>query len=260
MASLDDLVIAGHTAEAWGSSPETGRARTAGQPGESMLLIAPQGKATEVCRAELARDGFVVAWEASPALGLANARESGITLIVVDVAGFRSQGVHAIRALRDEGNPATVLAITAADDVISAIEAIESGADGCTDQTCTARELAARLRALVRRHGTNPAGQAQATSWILGDLRVDPVARSVVRDRRPVLLSPREFDVLVALLRRRGRLVSCEELLHDVWRDQKHPVSHTVETVIFSLRHKLEEDPTRPHHIHTVRSGGYIIL
>ncbi len=242
-------------------APDTGYSRHRRPNRESVLLIAPEDKTTDAWRLELAQDGFVVESEPSAILGVANARVSGIAVIVIDLVGVRRQGVHVIRTLRDQGNPATILAITGADDVAAAIDAVESGADGCTDRACTPKELSARLRALIRRQGPgSQSGQLQAVSWSLGDLRVDPVARSAVRDGRPVQLSPREFDVLVALLRRRGRVVSCEELLHDVWRDQKHPISHTVETVIFSLRHKLESDPTHPHHIHTVRSGGYVIF
>jgi DNA-binding response OmpR family regulator len=242
-------------------APDTGYSRHARPRRESVLLIAPAGKTTDAWCVELDLDGFLVECEPSAILGVASASASGIAVIIIDLAGAPSQGVHVIRTLRDQGNPATILAITAADDVHTAIDAIESGADGCTDHACSPKELAARLRALIRRQGTGGQGaQLQAVSWTLGDLRVDPVARGVSRDGRPVQLSPREFDVLVALLRRRGRVVSCEELLHDVWRDQKHPISHTVETVIFSLRHKLESDPTHPHHIHTVRSGGYVIF
>ncbi len=240
---------------------DVGHSRTARANRESVLLIAPAGTTTDAWCFELDQDGFLVECEPSAILGVANASASGIAVIVIDVAGAPNHGVHVIRTLRDQGNPATILAITAADDVLTAIDAIEAGADGCTDHACSPKELAARLRALIRRQGTNGHGaQLQAVSWTLGDLRVDPVARSVSRDGRQVQLSPREFDVLVALLRRRGRVVSCEDLLHDVWRDQKHPISHTVETVIFSLRHKLESDPTHPHHIHTVRSGGYVIF
>ncbi len=228
---------------------------------ESVLLIAPEDKTTDAWRLELAQDGFVVEREPRAILGVASARASGIAVIVIDLVGVRGQGVHIIRTLRDQGNPATILAIAAADDVAAAIDAVESGADGCTDRACSPKELSARLGALIRRQGPGgQSGQLQAVSWSLGDLRVDPIARSAVRDGRAVQLSPREFDVLVALLRRRGRVVSCEDLLHDVWRDQKRPISHTVETVIFSLRHKLEADPTHPHYIHTVRSGGYVIF
>lgn len=243
--------------------PEHGVGQTleARQIRESVLFIAPEGPTTDAWCTALDRDGFVVEREPNPTLGIASARSSGIAVIVIDLVGGQSHGVRVIRTLRDEGNPATILAITATDDVTAAIDAIESGADGCTDSTCSPKELAARLRALIRRQNAiGLSSPVEAVSWALGGLRVDPAARSVIRDGRHVLLSPREFDVLVALLRRRGRVVSCAELLHDVWHDQKRPVNHTVETVIFSLRHKLEQDPTNPQYVHTVRQGGYVIL
>lgn len=247
--AVDDTRHSGPEVEQDGSSPE---------PREPVLLIAGEGRAAQAWRAELDRQGFAVEFEPSPTLGVINARESGIALIVIDITDSCNNGIHTIRTLRDEGNSATILAVTAADDSTSAVEAMESGADACADHRCTPKELAARLHALVRRQ--RPGALAQVAAWTIGDLRVDPAARTVRRSGRTVGLTPREFAVLVALLRRRGRVVSCKELVQDVWRDQRQPVTHTVEAVIFALRHKLNDDQSHPRYIHTVRSGGYIVL
>src|SRR5579862_5814494 len=136
------------------------------QASQPVLLIAPERASTDAWRAELQSQGFAVDCESNPVLGIASARASGIGLIVVDVAGRPSGGAQVIRRLRDEGNPATILAITAAADVAAAIESIDSGADSCTDHACTPRELAARLRALIRRQ--RPSALSSNSSWTVG--------------------------------------------------------------------------------------------
>jgi len=224
---------------------------------EPVLLMAPDGSIMQAWRIALDREGFLVHCEPSLIRRVVRARESGITLMVIDLAESDGSGLQVIRALRDEGNPATILAVTATGDVATAVESIELGADACTDHTCTPRELVARVRALA--HRRRPVALRHQVSWAVGDLRVDPVTRDVTRAGERLVLAPREFAVLAALIRRRGRVVSYGQLLHDVWHDRHGCTEHTVEALICGLRKKLERGRERPSYIRTVRRAGYMV-
>ena len=90
-----------------------------------------------------------------------------------------------------------------------------------------------------------------------GDVDVDVAARSVLRDGQHIQLTPMEFDLLLALLRRRGAVASRTELMTEVWGYHASVVSRTVDTHVAELRRKLEDDPAMPRHILTVRKAGY---
>jgi DNA-binding response OmpR family regulator len=224
---------------------------------EPVLLVAPERSESQQWRAALGQGGFIVEFVPDPDAGLARARESGITLVVVDVGDEAGRGVQLVRTLRDEGNPAIVLVVAPVGDVDGVVEALESGADGCVDSMCSGRELVAHLAALVRR--PRPDHQPGRALWIIGDLRVDPGSRCVSRNTEQIILAPREFAVLIALLRRRGRAVSREEMLRDVWRHQPRPTLHSIDALVRDLRSKLEPNKRSPRYILTVRSRGYLI-
>jgi DNA-binding response OmpR family regulator len=222
-----------------------------------VLIAAAEGSIIEAWRPDLNRRGVGIVIALGLEEGLARARESGVASIVVDAGHEGGSGIEFIRALRNEGNPATILVATKAGDSETVIQSLESGADGCFDRTSSGRELVARLQALVRRRQPGP--RPSSVSWTMADLRVDPATRSVFRNDEQIVLGPREFAVLLALLRRRGRIVSQQEVLHDVWRRPPRPTAHSVETVIRDLRRKLETAPRDRGYIVTVRSGGYMI-
>jgi DNA-binding response OmpR family regulator len=223
--------------------------------GEPVLVIAPRGPRLGQWRAELNRHGFVVHFPSTPDHGLAIARDSGVTLIVVYAADAAGRGIGIIRRLRDEGNPAAILALTRTRDAMSTVESVESGADGCVSHRCSSHELIARLHALRRRLRPQ---LMQRTLWLLGDLVVDPSIPVVLRGTEHIALSPHEFALLLALLRRRGRIVSHQEIRRDVWRESP-PNDRRVAALILNLRRKLEHDPDDPRYILTARSHGYLI-
>jgi len=227
---------------------------TAGQP---VLVIAPAGNRSRALCATLHQFGFAVDFTASAEHGVAQARDSGITLILIDDADADWRSVDVIRRLRDEGNPAAVLALTSLGDTTGTIACIEAGADGCADETVSGAELVARLQVLIRRSGTG--WRAARAEWVVNDLRVDPATRTVVRDSATIRLSPLELAVLLALFRRQGRAVSHQEVFRDVWHRPPYRSAQRVASVINTLRRKLEHDHDNPRYIRTVRAGGYLI-
>ena len=118
-------------------------------------------------------------------------------------------------------------------------------------------ELLARIEALLRRTTGTARASAAPSAERFGDVEVDRAARTVTRDGVPVYLAPMEFELLLALLQRRGAVVSRQELMREVWDHSAVVVSRTVDTHIAELRRKLEHDPAEPKHILTVRKAGY---
>jgi DNA-binding response OmpR family regulator len=235
---------------AWSSGSRRGRS-------EPVLVVANGRRVTDEWRAELARSGFAADEVSSLDRAFADASQSGVALIVVDVMADENGSIELIQTLRDAGNPAIILAVIRAGSSDSVIEALDAGADGCIDHTSGARELVARLQALVRRR--RPGSRSHRVSWVVHDLRIDPTARCVFRNAQPIPLARREFAVLLALLRRRGRAVSREDVLRDVWRRPPRPAAHSVDAIVRDLRRKLELDQRSPRYILTVRAAGYLI-
>ncbi|HRP08907.1 MAG TPA: response regulator transcription factor, partial [Gemmatimonadales bacterium] len=118
-------------------------------------------------------------------------------------------------------------------------------------------ELLARVAAMLRRHPEPDQAGPMARQWRFGDVEVDRDSHEVRREGEPVVLRPKEFELLVALLERDGRVASRAELLDQVWQYEPDVVSRTVDVHILELRRKLERDPAAPEHIVTVRKTGY---
>jgi DNA-binding response OmpR family regulator len=150
-----------------------------------------------------------------------------------------------------------VLVLTARGDEADKVRGLRSGADDYVTKPFALRELLARVEALLRRSRTAPEPPAPASELRFGDVSVDPATRLVRRAGRPVPLRPKEYDLLDALLRRRGGVVGRSELLREVWGYHQSVLSRTLDTHVGELRRKLEADPAAPRHILTVRKTGY---
>jgi len=191
--------------------------------------------------------------------GLSAARKQRPELVILDLMLPDMDGFRILRELRGEGSRVPVLVLTARGDEADVVMGFDSGADDYVTKPFSTLELLARVRALLRRGvpRTNGAGGLGGLE-VFGGVEVDPEARTVTRDGEPVALTPKEFDLLIALLRRRGAVASRAQLLDEVWRYQNTDVmTRTVDIHVAELRRKLEEDPARPKHLLTVRKAGY---
>ncbi len=149
-----------------------------------------------------------------------------------------------------------VLILTARGEEADKVRGLRLGADDYVTKPFGLLELLARVEALLRR--TSSAASAREPEVIrFGDVEVQTGPRTVLKGGRPVELAPKEFDLLVALWRRRGTVVPRQELLHSVWHYSDSAVTRTVDTHIAELRRKLEDDPAAPRYFVTVRKAGY---
>ncbi|HVH68182.1 MAG TPA: response regulator transcription factor [Gemmatimonadales bacterium] len=190
--------------------------------------------------------------------GLARARAEGAggpDLIILDLMLPGLDGYRVLRALRDEGRRMPILILTARGEEADKVRGLRLGADDYVTKPFGVLELLARVEALLRRAA--PPADAAGPPERFGTVEVIPASRSVLRDGRPVALTPKEFDLLLALLHRGGAVATRMELLTEVWGYSAAVLSRTVDTHVAELRRKLEADAAAPRHILTVRKAGY---
>ena len=219
-----------------------------------ILLVEDNRDYAATLRANLEREGYEVSVAATGADGLAAARAGAPDLIVLDLMLPAMSGFTVLQRLRDEGRETPVLVMTALGTEEEKLRGFGLGADDYVVKPCGLRELLARVRALLKRAG--PAAPPRAGARV-GDLVVDFAARTVRRGDADLTLRPKEFDLLAALVRHRGRVVSREELLREVWGYAAGTESRTVETHLAALRQRLGDDPQAPRYVVTVRRAGY---
>jgi two-component system, OmpR family, alkaline phosphatase synthesis response regulator PhoP len=187
--------------------------------------------------------------------GLTQARSRRPDLVILDLMLPGLDGYRVLKTLRDEGHDMPVLILTAHGQEADKVRGFRLGADDYVTKPFGLLELMARVGALIRR--TSRRTVAPGARETFGTIAMDPATRTVTRDDQPVPLTPMEFDLLLALVRRRGAVASRIELLQEVWGHSSAVLTRTVDTHIAELRRKLERDPAAPAHILTVRKAGY---
>jgi DNA-binding response OmpR family regulator len=162
-----------------------------------------------------------------------------------------------LRTLREEGYDKPVLILSARGEETDKVLGFHLGADDYVSKPFGLLELLARVDALMRRASSNGHKAKLSEPVSFGDIAVDPGTHTVRRAGEAVPLRPKEYDLLIALLRRRGQVVSRTELLAEVWGYAGEVYSRTVDTHIAELRRKIEENPAEPRHVLTIRKTGY---
>jgi DNA-binding response OmpR family regulator len=208
-------------------------------------------------RATLEFEGYEVHVVADGRQAAERIAELAPALVVLDLMLPGLDGYEVLSRLRKAGSRAPVLILTAKGEEADVLTGFDRGADDYVTKPFSTAELLARVRALLRRaRGAN--GGERVPVERFGDVEVNPASGTVIRDGEPVTLTPKEFDLLVALLRRKGAVASRAELLGEVWEYANTDVeTRTVDVHVAELRRKLEDDPANPRHIVTVRKKGY---
>jgi two-component system alkaline phosphatase synthesis response regulator PhoP len=205
-------------------------------------------------RNNLEIEGYEVATAADGRTGLEAFATIDPDLLILDLMLPGLDGFRVLRTLREEARTLPVLVLTAKGEEADKVRGFRLGADDYVTKPFGLLELLARVERLLRRL---PGREAAPEVRRFGTVEVDADARVVKRGGQPVALAPKEMDLLLALLGRRGKAISRTELLRDVWGYSPAAVSRTVDTHISELRRKLEDDPSSPRHILTVRKWGY---
>lgn len=218
-----------------------------------LLVVEDDAALGQILLRGLLEDGYAVDLETS-ALGAAHmATTNDYDAIVLDLGLPDGDGVDLCRALRADDVDVPILMLTARDGLNDRVAGLDAGADDYLSKPFDYRELAARIRALLRRPPLQSGPVLTA-----GDIRLDPAAHIVWRGAINVPLTAREFSLLEYLLRHPGEVVTRTALLEHVWDANYDGLSNVVDVHIANLRRKLEL-PDQPQPIETIRGVGYRI-
>jgi len=224
-----------------------------------LLVIEDNGDLAFGLQTILEFEGYEVEVAEDGAVGLARAVEAEPDLIILDLMLPRKGGYEVLREIRTGGSRTPVLILTARSQESDLVMGFNLGADDYVTKPFSTAELVARVRALLRRsRHQGPPGDGYKAVERFGEIEVNPDTRMVLKRGEAVDLTPKEFDLLLALLRRRGAVASRGELLKEVWRyGNVEIMTRTVDVHIAELRRKLEDDPAEPRYILTARKAGY---
>jgi two-component system response regulator CpxR len=214
-------------------------------------LIDDDVELCDLLREFLAREGFTVSAAHDGVAGLEAARAGSADIAVLDVGLPRLDGFGLLRKLR-ESSKLPVLMLTARGDDVDRIIGLELGADDYLPKPFNPRELAARIRAILRR--LEPRHDSGEQRLEVNGVRLDPASREVAVDGKPVELTTVEFDILHALMRAAGRVLSRDALMEALYQRKATPFDRAIDVHIGHLRRKLESGRTL---IRTIRGVGY---
>jgi two-component system response regulator MtrA len=225
----------------------------------NILIVEDNPDLAYGLRTGLEIEGYEVAVAEDGETGLARARQWLPDLVILDLMLPGMDGYRVLRSLRDDGLEMPVLILTARGQEADKVLGFRLGADDYVTKPCGVLELLARVGALLRRSRMSDRNIHAASETLerFGDVEINPASRTVTRKGEAVALSPKEFDLLLTLLRRRGAVASRVELLREVWGHRVEVMTRTVDIHIAELRRKLEDDPSAPRHILTVWKAGY---
>ena len=217
-----------------------------------VLVVEDDEAIADVVRRALRQEGHEVKTAADGVEALDLSEEFVPDLVVLDLGLPRLDGVEVCRRIRAESD-VPILILTARSETEDRVEGLDSGADDYLVKPFELSELLARTRALMRRRP--PRGTA---SLAVGDLRLNPDTREVVRGERDIELTNREFELLEYLMRNQKLVVSRERLLEEVWGYDPMSMTNTIDVFISNLRRKLEEGG-EDRILHTKRGAGYVV-
>jgi DNA-binding response OmpR family regulator len=220
-----------------------------------VLLIDDDRRLYELLSAYLEQNGFSVTGAPDGKRGLAELEVGVFDIVVLDLMMPGMDGLEVCRRIRHKSGVPIVM-LTAKGDETDRVVGLELGADDYVAKPFGPRELVARLRAVLRR--TSPDTRSELVT--IGDVVIDVSAHAVRVDGREVVLTGLEFDILLALARRAGRVVGRDALLAEAGRGDVAVNDRTVDVHISHLRQKLGDDPRSPRKIKTIRGVGYVLV
>ncbi len=220
---------------------------------KKVLLVEDDPNMRKSLMYNLEKEGYTVVQTGDGAEALELARDQNPDLVVLDIMLPNLDGLSICRILRNESDTPIVM-LTARDSEVDRIVGLEIGADDYIVKPFSLGEFLARVRAVLRRSPSTHAVNDQLES---SDLKLDLIGRKASRGTDELRLTHKEFDLLAMLMRNKGAVLSRDLLLERVWGYEYSGETKTVDVHVRWLREKIEEDPSQPRRIVTVRGVGY---
>ena len=219
-----------------------------------ILVIEDEASMRAFLGDRLLSEGYAVDFASDGKEGLEKATSAAFDAIILDLMLPELSGLEVCRRIRLAGMATPILILTARGQLEDKVTGLKLGADDYVTKPFEVREILARIEALLRRSGR---AEAHTDVYQFGPVRVDLVGTEVRLNGSPVNLSAREFELLRYLVLHRGKTVTREELLKEVWGYSADAYTRTVDVHIASLRTKLGTDPERSGLIQTIKGMGY---
>ncbi len=227
---------------------------SAAAPAARILVVEDESSISDPFAEALSRAGFEPRVTATAAGALEQAEQFEPDLVILDLALPDGDGRDVCRALRSSSDVPIVM-LTARGTELDKIVGLELGADDYVVKPFSAAEVISRIRAVLRRSA--PREDQPAEPIAIGDLELDPAARTARLDGEPLDLSRKEFDLLAELMSHAGHVVTREDLMASVWDVNWFGSTKTLDVHVGWLRRKLGDDPNAPRYIETVRGVGF---
>lgn len=230
-------------------------------PPHRILIVEDDESIALGLKLNLEAEGYGVHWEADGERALQAAQSNDFDLVILDVMLPKRNGLAVLQELRGAGNLVPVVMLSARGAESDKVLGLELGAEDYITKPFGLAELLARVKAVLRRSEIQQASRAaqrrERQRVLAGNLEINPATREVLKDGVPVGLTATEFDVLWCLVSADGEVLSREQILARVWGPEHHGTLRTIDNFLLQLRNKLDEDPSAPRHLLTVRGVGY---
>lgn len=221
-----------------------------------VLVVDDEESLVKLVQGYLEREGFAISTAQDGEQALAVARKVQPDLVVLDVMLPGLDGVEVCRRLR-QFSDAYVIMLTARAEEIDKIVGLSVGADDYLTKPFSPRELVARIKAMLRRPRTSATRDEALLPLTFGELTIDLAGHRVFKSGAEIGLTPIEYGLLTTLASAPGRVFTREQILERVWGYDYYGDDHVVDVHVGSLRKKIEDDPSHPTWLRTVRGAGY---
>ncbi|EGQ3292308.1 TPA: response regulator transcription factor [Staphylococcus pseudintermedius] len=226
---------------------------------QRVLVVDDEQSIVTLLKYNLEQSGYVVEVAQDGEEALQKEKETKPDLIVLDVMLPKKDGIEVCKTIRSDKNQVPILMLTAKDDEFDRVLGLELGADDYMTKPFSPREVVARVKAILRRSSlvNHVRKEEEDEDIVIGSIRIRPDFFEVYRNDELLELTPKEFELLLYLVERQGRVITREHMLNSVWNYEFAGDSRIVDVHISHLRDKLEENPKQPQFIKTVRGLGY---
>ncbi|MBK8765434.1 MAG: response regulator transcription factor [Burkholderiaceae bacterium] len=218
-------------------------------------MIEDDARLAAMVRTYLGDAGFEVAVADDAARGLRHLERQPYDLVLLDLMLPDADGLEVCRRIR-AGSAVPIIMVTAKGETTDRVVGLELGADDYLAKPFDPRELLARVRAVLRRHGADAGPGIEVMRF--GRLEIDKASRQVRRDGQDLGLTARQHDLLVAMAERAGRVLTRDQLIDLVGADGGETIDRSIDVHIAKIRAAIEDDPHHPRRIITVRGAGYV--
>jgi len=225
---------------------------------QKVLIIEDEDSLRNGLKDNLEAEGYAVSTAATGKEGLEKGLKEEIELILLDIMLPGMNGFDICKKIKSKKLKVPIIMLTAKAKEADKILGLELGADDYITKPFSINELLARIKAVLRRSRMHEAAkQKKIASYEFGNVKLNFTRLEGYRGTKKLKLSKREFEILAYVIKRKGEIISRNDLLDVVWGYDVFPTTRTVDNFIARIRKQIEEKPSKPKHIQSVRSAGY---